>query len=161
MKNNPFAKLGGAVDQKLYQDTTPKPASNLEFQRTSKLATLASLLIPPLRKRWHTDFILKVNMLLRTWKQYYPVNMGLRHHWRKLQKKLYCLLMKIYWQTSIPANWQTGLPELQKTRTPASQQTGTLPLDINLIAINNSFKEQLKGLLYITCLWQADHTITQ
>jgi hypothetical protein len=43
MKDNPFAKLGRAVDQKLYQDTAPKPsektnenASNLANQQTGK-----------------------------------------------------------------------------------------------------------------------------
>jgi hypothetical protein len=37
MKNNPFAKLGGAVDQKLYQDTTPKPIEKA-YENASKLA---------------------------------------------------------------------------------------------------------------------------
>ena len=38
MKNNPFAKLGGAVDQKLYQDTTPKPTEKAH-ENASKLAS--------------------------------------------------------------------------------------------------------------------------
>lgn len=41
MKNNPFAKLGGAVDQKLYQDTTPKPTEKAN-ENASKLASQQS-----------------------------------------------------------------------------------------------------------------------
>jgi hypothetical protein len=87
-KANPFAKLG-AVDQKLYQDTTPQPsiktnenasklanqisskpaswkASILEVQRASNMAKLELLLIPPLQKKLHIDFILKGSMPSRT-----------------------------------------------------------------------------------------------
>jgi hypothetical protein len=41
MKNNPFAKLGGAVDQKLYQDTIPKPTEKAN-ENASKLASQQS-----------------------------------------------------------------------------------------------------------------------